>query len=257
MRYTVVLFLAAFLVAAASTWAAALPPVPEKEWGPWQQIGRCGGLTYYFSITNDDGVNESEVKLKAVNENGYLAASRWEAVLTSEEGEKKYRSGGSRIRPGNEVEASPLAPAYFLGQPFQAPVNSALPVHISSLELSLVETANVEKVPAGAQPGAYLDDYRDYPKETCAHLSHTFTNASVPRFALLTNACYEALPKWTSNCQGAVDEIIAFANGKSGAALACLQEWRAFQKCYEVYAYGPNPNPKPECGPKIPRCNPR
>ncbi|MBI4459656.1 MAG: hypothetical protein HY648_06325 [Acidobacteria bacterium] len=168
------MFRAAIVVLTIASCAGAQVPAPQIEWLPWATIGTCGGVEYSDSITKDDGRNEFEVKLKARNTTNHLVATRFEAVLLSEEGEKNPRQGNSRIPAGREVEASPLTPSFHLGTPFPTPVKRPVPIQIKRLVLTTVETANVETPPPGASPSAYLNDFRDFPKDTCSNLTYDF-----------------------------------------------------------------------------------
>jgi hypothetical protein len=213
-------------------------------------VGACRGVEYFVSITRDDGRNDFQVKLKARNSNDYQIATRFEALLTADTGETARREGGSRIHPQREAQDL----SYRLGAPFQTPVNRALPVQVRRLQLTLVETANVEVLPSYATDSTYLDDFRDFPKTQCSNLAADFQPSANARFIGLTETCYNRLPTWTAVCQQAVEEILKTAATSSPSAIPCLKEWRNFQQCYSVYAYGPNPDPKPDCNSKVPAC---
>jgi hypothetical protein len=240
--------------AAACLGAAAVRgqvPAPAIEWSEWQPVTTCGDVEYQLAVTRDDGRNEFQLRLRARNLSGHLVATRFAATIISKEGKKKYREGGGRINPGRTIEGG----TFNFGQLFETPVNAALPVGLSRVEFTLVETANVEKPLVPASPSTYLSDFRDFPKTPCAAFVHSFADSAIPRFMQLTNACALALPNWLPACQDAVEEILRYAKSAPPSALPCLKEWRAYQQCYGSYAYGPNPNPKPECLERVPRCN--
>lgn len=227
-------------------------PAPAVEWEPWRALGVCGSVEYQVSVTKEDGRNELRVRLKARNLTDHEVATRFQAILVSSEGDKQDRKGGAvRINPRTEVEGS----SFDLGLIFETPVNAVAPVPIARIEFPLVETADLETPPPSASPSTYLDPFRDFPKAMCTDLKYVFPTSRQPRFMQLTNECYARIPRWTDNCQAAVEEIMRYARTAPESEIPCLRQWRAFQQCYGVYAYGPNPNPKPECLNRVPRCN--
>jgi len=226
-------------------------PVPTLEWQPWRLIGSCGGAEYFVSVSKYDGRNDTQVKLKARNVASHLVSTRFDVVLISDEGEKTIRAGGSRINPGREVDGNNFS----LGRVFETRVNAVLPSRLVRLDFTRLETANVEKLPPYASPSTYLSDFHDFPKDICGPLSVGVEQGEVPRFMRLTTECYAKLPRWTPACQDAVDEILAVARTAPESRVPCLKDWRAFQQCYESYAYGPNPDPRPDCIQQLPRCN--
>lgn len=241
--------LSLIVVVAGLSAASAEEPAPQLQWLPPQFVGSCGGVAYEVAISKDDGRNEFQLKLRAENRTSHLVATRFKAQIVSEFGDIKYREGGRRISAGRVADGL----NFDLGLIFETPVNSPLPVHIQQLRLT-IDTANVETPLHPATPSTYLSDFADFPKESCT-LSHAFASSAMPRFMQLTTACYKLLPKWTATCQDAVDEIYAYSKTASERELPCLKEWRAFQKCYEVYAYGSAPAETPACLQQIPRCN--
>jgi hypothetical protein len=245
------LWVALVLAGLVNTRLATQVPAPAIEWEPWRPVGICSGVEYFVAVTRDDGRNDLQIKLKAVNRTGQLRATRFKAVLTSSTGEKKYREGGVRVGPGREADGA----SFNLGQPFEMPVGAPLPPRLVKLEFTMVETSNVETPPAYATPSTYLSDFVDYPKVPCRFVTQDFGGSALPAFMQLTNACYRALPRWIPACQDAVDEIYTYSKTAPESTIPCLKEWRQFQKCYEAYAYGPNPDPRPDCVSQVPRCN--
>lgn len=239
--------LLAWLVATAGM---AQIPAPRMEWMPYQKLGSCGGAVFSASISKDDGRNGFDVKFKIENTTEHRVSARYEATFLSEEGATARRMGGSRLNPHREyLEPGSETPV------FETPVNRPLPVHIRQLTLSVVETANIDVLPPYAGDSVYLNDFRDFPKETCHDLSITFGGALYSRMIGLTETCYNGLPQWQPACNQAVDEIVRIYPQAPGPAQSCLQEWRRFQKCYEAYAYGTHPDPTPSCVDKIPHCD--
>lgn len=230
-------------------------PAPTPEWSDWKQAAVCSDATYFVSITKDDGRNDFELKVKVKNGSDHTISTRFEVEMVSEKGEVAGHNGNSRVRKAGEVEASPSTPSFFLGTPFKTPVNQLLPEHVSKLVFTHIETANVDVPPSNASPSTYLNDFRDYPKQTCSDAqSVTFSPSPSSKFIGLTESCYNGLPTWKPVCQEAVEELVRRSRVAPENALPCMRRWRAFQKCYEIYAYGPNPNPKPDCTNEVPAC---
>lgn len=226
-------------------------PAPPLEWEDWVPVGAsCGGVQYYAAISKDDGRNDFEIKIKIENRNGHTVQTRFNAVIESEEGAKKYSDGGGtgRLNAGRTAEACSMFPSLCLGVPFPSAVNQRVPTRISRLTLRSVDVANIDAPPPNASPSAYLDPYRDYPHVRCENLSISFGGSNV-KFIKLTDSCVKGLPRWTKpNCDDAVDEIIKAYNGATSQSdQDCIKEWRAYQKCYEIYAFNSSPNPKPSC----------
>jgi hypothetical protein len=141
-----------------------------------------------------------------------------------------------------------MFPSLCLGTPFPSAVNQRTPTRISRLTLSSVDVANIDAAAPDASPSAYLDPYRDYPNSNCKNSSVNFGGGNV-KFVRLTDDCVKNLPRWTKpDCDDAVDEIIkAFNSTTSQAEQDCIKEWRAYQKCYEIYAFNSSPSPRPSC----------
>lgn len=226
-------------------------PAPPLEWEDWTPVGAaCGGVQYYAAISKDDGRNDFEIKIKIENQNNHTIQTRFSAVVESAEGVKKsYHDGGlGRLNAKRTAEACSTFSSLCLGQPFPSAVNQRTPTHISRLTLQSVDVANIDAPPPDAAPSAYLDPYRDYPHTRCENLSVSFGGSDV-KFIRLTDSCVKGLPRWTKpDCDDAVDEIIkAYNDATTQAAQDCIKEWRAYQKCYEIYAFNSSPNPKPAC----------
>ena len=251
-RWTFVV-LACFAVCLRAPVAIGQVPAPAVEWSQWQPVATCGDVEYQLSVTKHDGRNEVQMRLRARNLSDHLLATRFAATIVSKEGQKKYREGGGRVSPGRTIEGG----TFHFGQLFETPVNAPLPVALSHVEFTTMETADIEKPLVRASPSTYLSDFRDFEKVRCAPGVHTIAASAVPRFMQLTSTCAVALPQWLPVCQDAVEEIIAYSKSAPPSAIPCLKEWRAFQQCYGSYANGPNPDPKPNCLERIPRCNVR
>ena len=241
----------------ASVSCIAQLPASNPEWSDWVGAASCGGATYFVSITKDDGRNDFELKVKVRNSPDHFISTRFEAELVSETGETVSRKGNSRVRKDSEIEASPLTPTFFLGTPFMTPVNQKLPVHVTKIIFRLIETAEVDVPPRNIPPGAYVSDFRDYPRQTCTQdQTISFSPSPNSKFMGLTESCYNGLPNWKPLCQDAVEELVRRSRSAPEGAFPCLRRWRAFQKCYEIYANGPNPVPKPDCTTQVPACTP-
>lgn len=224
---------------------------PSLEWEDWVPVGApCGGVQYYAAVSKDDGRNDFEIKVKIENKNGHTIQTRFNAVIESEEGVKKSHDNGGlgRLNAGRTAEACSMFPSLCFGALFPSAVNQRTPTHISRLTLTSIDIANIDAPPPNASPSAYLDPYRDYPHTRCENLSVGFSRNSV-RFIRLTDSCVKGLPRWTKpDCDDAVDEIVnAFNRASSESEKDCIKEWRAYQKCYEVYAFNSSPNPRPSC----------
>ena len=226
-------------------------PAPPLSWQDWQSIGSCGGVEFLAAVSADDGHNDFEVKIKINNTNKHTIQTRINAVIHSENGEKKYRDnvGVGRLNGGRAAEACSTMPGLCFGVLFPSAVYQKQPTRIAKLVLTKIDVANIDAPPGNASPAIYLDPYRDYPHTTCRDLSTTFASGNNPRFISLTDTCVKGLPKWTKpDCDDAVDEILkAYARANSQADQGCIQAWRAYQKCYEIYAFNSNPVPRPSC----------
>jgi hypothetical protein len=236
---------------AQATLISQQTPAPLLEWEDWVPVGgACGGVQYYAAISKDDGRNDFEIKVRIENQNNHTVQTRFNAVIESEEGVKKYRDKGGlgRLNAGRTAEACSSFPSLCLGAPFPSAVNQQTPTRIARLVLTSVDVANIDAPPPNAAPSAYLDPYRDYPHTRCENLSIAFGGSGV-RFVRLTDTCVKGLPHWTKpDCDDAVDEIVkAFNRSTSQADQDCIKEWRAYQKCYEIYAFDASPDPKPSC----------
>jgi hypothetical protein len=179
-------------------------PASRMEWMPYQKLGFCGGAVFSASISKDDGRNGFDVKIKIENTTDNQIAARYEATFISEEGKTVYRKNASRLNSHREY----LEPGSETTPIFETPANRPLPIHIRKLILTVVETANVDKPPLYAGDSVYLNDFRDYPKDTCGNFSISFPNALYSRMIGLTETCYNQLPKWQPACNQAVDEIV-------------------------------------------------
>jgi hypothetical protein len=253
----IILAVLAFGLAASLPTGGVLPavssqnPAPPIEWEDWVPIGAaCGGVQYYAAISKDDGRNDFEIKVKIENQNNHTIQTRFNAVIESEEGTKKYHdnAGLGRLNAKRTAEACSTFPSLCMGALFPSAVNQRTPTRISRLTLSRVDVANIDAPPPNASPSAYLDPYRDYPNSHCENLSVSFAGSNV-KFIRLTDNCVKGLPRWTKpDCDDAVDEIVkAFNRTTSQADQGCIKEWRAYQKCYEIYAFNSSPSPSPSC----------
>jgi hypothetical protein len=214
-------------------------------------LGSCGGVEYLVAISKDDGRNDFEVRIKIDNRTDHTIQTRLNAVIKSVDGEEKHRDnvGLGRLNAKRSVEACSTYPSLCFGILFQSAVYQKTPTRIAKVTLTNVDVANIDAPPANASPAAYLDPYRDYPNTKCKDLSVTFGGSSVPKFISLTDSCVKGLPRWTKpECDDAVDEILkAYNRATQQSDQDCIKDWRAYQKCYEIYAYGPNPVPRPSC----------
>lgn len=244
------------LVSIESGVAHVQDPAPSLTWQDWQLIGSCGGVDFLAAISADDGRNDFELKIKINNANKYTIQTRVNAVIHSETGEKKSRDnvGVGRLNAGRAVDACSTHPNLCFGAPFPSAVYQKQPTRIAKLVLTNIDVANIDAPPGNASPAIYLDPYRDYPHTHCRDLSTTFASGSNPRFISLTDSCVKGLPRWTKpDCDDAVDEILkAFRRATSAKDQDCIKEWRAYQKCYEIYAFDSNPASRPSC--ERPRC---
>lgn len=225
-------------------------PAPSLAWEDWRPVGSCGGVEYLAAISKDDGRNDFELKIKIANQNGHAIQTRLNAVIESEEGQKKYRDnvGVGRLNPMRAAEACSTTPGLCFGILFRSAVYQKAPTRITKLTLTNVDVANIDAPPANASPAAYLDPYRDYPNTKCKNLSVSFGGASA-NFIKLTDSCVKGLPRWTKPaCDDAVDEILkAYSQATSPSDQDCIKEWRTYQKCYEIYAFNSGPVPRPSC----------
>jgi len=230
---------------------SAQNPAPLLAWEDWQSVGSCGGVEYLVAISKDDGHNDFELKIKINNQNGHTVQTRLNAMIESENGEKKYRDnvGIGRLNAGRSVDACSTTPGLCFGILFQSAVYQKTPTRIAKLTLTNIDVANIDAPPANASPAAYLDPYRDYPNTKCRNLTISFGGGDVPKFIALTDSCVKGLPRWTKpDCDDAVDEIVkAYGRATSQADQDCIKDWRMYQKCYEIYAYNSSPVPAPSC----------
>jgi hypothetical protein len=250
---SVLLFSAALSISpgGASSNRATQNPAPQLAWEDWTPIGAaCGGVQFYAAISKDDGRNDFEIKVKIENRNNHTIQTRFNAVIESVDGAKKYRdrAGLGRLNAMRTAEACSMFPSLCLGTPFPSAVNQQTPTHISKLTLNGIYVANIDAPPPNASPSAYLDPYRDYPNTHCEKLTVNFGGSNV-RFIKLTDNCVKSLPRWTKpDCDDAVDEIIkAYNSTTSQSDQECIKQWRTYQKCYEIYAFNSAPNPRPSC----------
>jgi hypothetical protein len=229
----------------------AQDPAPQLAWEDWKTVGSCGGVEYLVAISQDDGRNDFELKIKINNQNSHTVQTRLNAVIESEKGEKKYRDnvGIGRLNAGRAVDACSITPSLCFGILFPSAVYQKTPTRISTLTLTNVDVANIDAPPANASPAAYLDPYRDYPNTKCRNLTVSFGGGNVPKFISLTDSCVKGLPRWTKpDCDDAVDEILkAYGRATSQTDQDCIKEWRTYQKCYEIYAFNSSPVPRPSC----------
>jgi hypothetical protein len=239
------------LVSIQSGVAHVQDTAPPLSWQDWQVVGSCGGVEFLAAVSADDGRNDFELKIKINNDNKHAIQTRLNAVIYSESGDKKYRDnvGVGRLNGGRAAEACSTTPSLCFGALFPSAVYQKQPTRIAKLVLTKIDVANIDAPLGNASPAIYLDPYRDYPHTTCRDLSTTFASGSNPRFISLTDTCVKGLPKWTKpECDDAVDEILkAYARANSQADQGCIQEWRAYQKCYEIYAFNSSPVPRPSC----------
>src|SRR4026209_1169202 len=119
-------------------------PAPLLAWEEWQPVGSCGGVEYLVAISKDDGRNDFELKIMIDNKNSHTVQTRVNAVIESEEGEKKYRNnvGVGRLNAGRAAEASSTSPSLCFGSPFPSAVYQKTPTRIAKLILTNVEVAN-------------------------------------------------------------------------------------------------------------------
>jgi hypothetical protein len=225
-------------------------PAPLLAWEEWQPVGSCGGVEYLVAISRDDGRNDFELKIKIDNKNSHTIQTRLNAVIESEGGDKKYRNnvGLGRLNARRAAAACSTSPSLCFGSPFPSAVDQKTPTRIAKLTLTNVEVANIDAPPANASPAAYLDPYRDYPNTKCRNLAASFDSTSA-NFIKLTDSCVKGLPRWTKpDCDDAVDEILkAYSRATSQSEQDCVKEWRAYQKCYEIFAFNSSPVPRPSC----------
>ncbi|HXQ73151.1 MAG TPA: hypothetical protein VN844_21810 [Pyrinomonadaceae bacterium] len=226
-------------------------PAPPLKWRDWQLVGSCGGVNFLASITVDDGRNDVELKLKIDNQNAHAIQTRLDAIVESAEGEKKSRDnvGTGRLNGKRAADACSTIPSLCFGVLFPSGILQKEPTGVAKITLTKVEVANIDAPPAHASPAKYLEPFRDFPTTRCRDLSISFVGGGTPAFVKLTDRCVKALPKWTKpDCDDAVDEIIkAYTRATTVADQNCIKEWRAYQQCYEIYAYDSNPYPGPSC----------
>src|SRR5437660_102671 len=132
-------------------------PAPLLAWEDWQPVGSCGGVDYLAAISKDDGRNDFELKIKIDNKTDHTVQTRLNAVIESEEGERKYRDnvGIGRLNPRRAAEACSTTPAVCFGIPFRSAVNQKTPTRIAKLTLTNIDVANIDAPPANASPAAY------------------------------------------------------------------------------------------------------
>ena len=229
--------------------------VPALRWRDWQLVGSCGGVDFLASISGNDGRNDVELKLKVDNKNTYAVRARVDAIVESAGGDKQSRDDvrSGRLNGRTAVDCGSAA-GLCLGALFPATALQKEPTKIAKITLTKVEVANIDAPPAQASPQAYLEPFRNFPTKRCRDLSATFSGDSAPAFVRLTDRCVKGLPKWTKpECDDAVDEILkAYSRATAAADRNCIQEWRAYQKCYEVYAYDSKPARRRKC--ERPKC---
>ena len=127
-------------------------------------------------------------------------------------------------------------------------MNDKSPHQIQRITLRNIEVAQIDVFPKGATDPAYYRDFGDHPTTKCGPwVLDGLQNA--PKFVVLTKDCWSHLPKWTHACDEAVQEIVSAYDSAPDDQKACILEWRHYQKCYEIYAFDSNPNPKPNCSP--------
>lgn len=109
-------------------------PAPLLAWEDWKPVGSCGGVEYLVAISKDDGRNDFELKLKIDNKNGHTIQTRLNAVIESEEGEKKYRDnlGIGRLNPRRAADACSTTPGLCFGILFQSAVYQKKPTRIAN-----------------------------------------------------------------------------------------------------------------------------
>lgn len=231
--------------------AGAQIPAPFPGWDDWTDAGTCGGVRIFVVRSKDDGRNDFELKIKFENKNKHTVQLRYDAVIESEGGEKKFRSGGAgRINVERTAEGCAMMPNLCWGKPFQAAVYQQKPTGVKSVTITKIDVANIDAPPPNAPPSAYLDAFRDFPLSTCKDLKVGFAGSKGPRFVQLTQSCVKGLPRWTKpDCDDAVQELITAYNGAAPEDQSCILEWRKYQKCYEIYAFNSSPSPPPACSP--------
>lgn len=228
-----------------SIWGQQALPAPFPGWGPWQFAGECGGVQISVALSNDDGRNDFQVKLRMENRDGQRVATRLDASLTSDVGETKQYYPSATMNPGKSAEGGALAPSLSFGTAFQSAVFAKAPPRITKIVFRNVEVAQIDVFPANADPSTYFRNFGDHPTARCG----PWTITPLPRYVALTEQCHSHLPTWTSACDAAVQEIVHAYENAPGPAKACILQWRNYQKCYEVYAFNSNPTPQPQCVP--------
>ncbi|HEV2762808.1 MAG TPA: hypothetical protein VGV38_07435, partial [Pyrinomonadaceae bacterium] len=108
-------------------------PAPRVEWDEWKPVGNCGGVKFEVAVTKDDGRNDFEIKLRALNQSGHRAATRFAATIVSEKREEASRDGGMTIADGKQGEGGSLS----LGTPFKSAVNQLTPTRLEKMALKV------------------------------------------------------------------------------------------------------------------------
>ncbi len=235
-------------------WSQTVPqsplPAPPLSWGDWQGLPEeCGGVKIWVALSKDDGRNDFEVKLKFQNNDSHRVHARLEAVLLSDRQETAVRKQPNAVmNPGTSAEGGASAPSLALGRVFPSAVNDVAPHQIRRISLSNIEVAQIDVFPKGGAAPAYYRDFGDHPTTKCGPWVLD-VNSNVPRYVALTRDCSSHLPQWTRSCDDAVQEIVVAYNAAPEEHKTCILKWRAYQKCYEIYAFNSNPSPRPNCSP--------
>jgi len=231
---------------------SARVPASPVTWGNWQRVGECGNVTFYISLSNYDGRNDPEAKLRFENKDSHRVHARLQAQLVSDQQETiERRDPNAVMNPGTSAEGGALAPTLDLGQVFRAAVNETSPHRIQRVIFSNIEVAQIDVAPPNASPSAYYSDFGDHPTTKCGPWQFA---GALPQFISLTESCQEHLPQWTAACDDAVQAIVEAYNAAPDSEKPCILAWRQYQKCYEVYAFNADPVPRPNCTPP-PACS--
>lgn len=141
----------------------AAMPAPFPGWGQWQSVGECGGVRMSIALSNDDGRNDFEVKLRMENTGNHRVAARLDANLTSDQGESKVYHPGTVMNPGTTAEGGALSPSLSFGTVFRSAVFANVPPRITRFVFQNIEVAQVDVSPANADPSTYLRTFGDHP----------------------------------------------------------------------------------------------
>lgn len=223
-------------------------PAQSIAWQPWQPIGSCKQVTFGVTVGEDEEHRHRVVKLKIENKNTYAIQTRFNAVIESAKRKTKTR---------RTVQSGPLnagAASTDCGVAKEFCFEMAPGVNVSKLFLTNIDVTHIDAPSTQASLATYLDQFRDSTK-SCRDLAFTFEHVSSPEFIKLTDRCVKGLPHWTRpDCDNAVDEVIkASEQANSLTEKNCISEWRAYQKCYDIYAFDSNPIPRPTC--QRPECS--